>query len=93
MANDRLYLVCKSCGERQMLFKFYPCNNDCCDNGFPQLRGYAADEKRLDDFMVKHIYSSDCGNRHHKQSLDGNTVFDLKTERDLQNIAKNIPRT
>lgn len=80
MANDRLRLVCKFCGDSQMLFKFYSHNNDCCKEDEYSLRGYVAENKKLDDFMVKHIYGEKCGGLHHKFDFNGETVFRLETE-------------
>lgn len=80
MANDRLRIVCKFCGESKMLFKFYPCKTDCCQDGKIHLRGYCGDENILDEFMSKHIYGETCGNRHHKFDLNGEEVFRLETE-------------
>lgn len=71
MANDRIYLVCKTCKERRMLWKFYPIGGKL--DG-----GYLAEEELLHEFMYKHL--KECHPHAHGMMLKGDPGFLLETE-------------
>jgi hypothetical protein len=90
MANDRLRLVCRFCGESKMLFKFYPHSDDCCPGSSPELRGYVQTEDILDKFLGKHIYG--CAKLLHKNTMNREVVFRLVTEDDKTDILGALAR-
>ena len=64
MANDRVYLACKACGETTLLFKYYP-------NGGSYF--WEQDE----EFLNKHLVECGRGRTIH---LEGNPRFVLVAE-------------
>ena len=72
MANDRIRIMCKVCGEDQCLYKFYPCWRD------GQGGGYVADHEILDEFFDKHIRN--CHPFGYSMYLYGEPGFILYTE-------------
>ena len=68
MANDRIYIVCKFCGESELFYKFYPFTY-----AKGALRGYIKDPVRLDAFVTKHI--SFCHPNGSDTDLDGEPGF------------------
>lgn len=71
MANDRIYLVCKDCGDSVMLWKFYPFGGIISG-------GYMGDAEKLSDFLRKHL--QDCHPRAYSLHLGDNPGFVLLTE-------------
>jgi len=67
MANDRIYLRCKGCGNQYLLLKYYPCNS------------YIWRPEEIQEWMDQHI--ADC-NELGMGDLGGNPCFDLITESD-----------
>lgn len=64
MANDRLMMKCRECGETTMLAKYYPSG------------GGVWNRDKVCDFVDKHM--DECVPSGF--DLDGNRVFDLYTE-------------
>lgn len=65
MAVDRLYLICKNCGRRRLLFKYW-------GGGFAQV--WKPEE--LEDFVNEHISCSPVAGF----DLGGDTCFLFETE-------------
>jgi len=65
MANDRIFLRCRNCGESTLLAKYYPSNYGVWDRD------------QLCDFIDKHI---ECSPFFGRMDLHGDRCFDLFTE-------------
>ena len=70
MANDRLYIKCKTCGKEQMLAKFYPLD--------PGIGPITADGGKITRFLLKHMKY--CHPRRRKMDMGGDPGFVLHTE-------------
>ena len=66
MANDRIYLRCKTCEAQKLLYKYYP-----------QREGYANDADVLTAWMNEHLHE-----RAYAMNLAGDPGFVLVTESD-----------
>ncbi len=71
MANDRLWLRCSKCGDRILMFKYYPCG-----------LGFIYHSKiNLQTFLNDHL----CGCHGSKTSLNGDEI-ELVNERQLHEL-------
>jgi hypothetical protein len=66
VANDRIYIVCKSCNRGRLLLKYYPS-------------GSFATSDTVGDFMAAHL---DGCHYYFGNTLDGDPKFWLATEAD-----------
>lgn len=67
MANDRVYLVCKRCGFRMVLMKYYPSTG----------LFMATHHNRMDDFLEEHLHQCQ---EWFGGDLEGDPRFLLETE-------------
>ena len=73
MANDRISIVCKGCGCRLTLFKYYPT----VERGYCPLTE-SDQEPTLSEFFRKHI--GECRPKARQMDLGSDTGFELHTE-------------
>lgn len=69
MANDRILIKCRHCGEKRTLAKYYPSNYGVWGNQVPEI------VKFIDTHMA-------CSPNIGSMSLNGDRCFDLETELD-----------
>lgn len=67
MANDRLFLKCKHCGEEEVLARYLVTEIDVRERSLP--------------FFVRH-HIENCSPRMYHGDLGGDSVFDVVTESD-----------
>ena len=67
VANDRIWMRCRKCGEEQMLYKYFPG---------PTLESYASEDVQA--FVEKHV--DECHAVHRPGHLGGERCFDLYAE-------------
>ena len=101
MANDRLFMICRGCGQGMMIYKYYPGAGELTkeeiariDAGNPlsvQLHGYAQDGEKIHAFVNKHAQVERCCGKF-RGDLEGDRLFDLETENamDLEKHGKMI---
>ncbi len=71
MANDRLMLVCDTCGADVVIYKFYP------DGGWTPEKA----AERLGEFIGTHL--EDCHGKHGQGHLGADSGFSVVTEEGL----------
>lgn len=67
MANDKIFIKCKHCGEHTTLFKYYPSNYGLFHPDW------------VDAFAEKHFH---CSPHFGKMDLEGDVCFELVVESD-----------
>jgi len=84
VANDRIWLVCKTCGEHVGIWKHYPyCGPECatgCEHGSGLCGGYTNAPEKIDPFIAKHISGCHPHGRWDSFDLNGDPGFELLVE-------------